>query len=241
MSLYSFLPESRQKAISYLKNHTLFSRLQESQLEQIASCLNRRSYSSGVTLFHQDMPGLMLYMIEEGHVRVFGVGLTGQEHTLNTFGPGDIFGELSILDGKPRSASAVTMTPTIVWLLSEHDLDDIIGRYPTVARAIIETLSERVREAAQHVEAIIFQDVLGRLAFELLNLCEKHGHRQGNGLCIDMPLTQTDLATIVGATRESVNKSLSTLRARNLVEMEGTQVTVLDLKGLARIVQDRGR
>ena len=189
MSLYSAHPEPNSDALAFLQTNPLFVGLRGSEVERVAARLNRKSYSAGVTLFHQDMPGLMLYMIESGHVRVFGVGLTGQEHTLNTFGPGDIFGELSILDGKRRSASAITMTETTLWLLSKMDMDDLIDRYSVVARSIIRTLTERVRTAANHVESIIFQDVLGRLAFELQNLGAKHGISSSIGTRIDMPLT----------------------------------------------------
>jgi CRP-like cAMP-binding protein len=241
MSLYSSSPEPSSEALRFLETNLLFDGLRGADLERVAARLNRKNYSAGVTLFHQDMPGLMLYMIAQGHVRVFGVGLTGQEHTLNTFRAGDVFGELSILDGKPRSASAITMTDTSVWLLSKADLDDLIERHTVVARSVIRTLTERVRTAANHVEAIIFQDVLGRLAYELHNLAGKHGSETAIGIRIDMPLTQSDLATIVGATRESVNKSLRVLRDSGLVLLDGAEIIVQNPSALSQIVQERGR
>jgi CRP-like cAMP-binding protein len=112
---------------------------------------------------------------------------------------------------------------------------------PAFCRAVVENLAGRIRRSATHVESIIFQDVLGRVAFEVLNLADRHGRRADGVIEIDMPLTQSDLATIVGATRESVNKALATLRKQGLLEMEGTQLQVLDPDKLMELVGRRGR
>jgi CRP-like cAMP-binding protein len=133
------------------------------------------------------------------------------------------------------------MSSSTIWLLSHADLDALRERYPSLARNMIILLTQRVRTAASHVEAIIFQDVQGRLAYELLLLATIHGSPSNPGILIEVPLTQSDLATIVGATRESVNKALVYLRGRNLVKVEGTQVRVLDPDGLRRVIYERGR
>jgi CRP-like cAMP-binding protein len=203
--------------------------------------MKRRSFAPGVTLYHQDMPGMMLYMIEEGSVRVYSIGRTGQELTLAIFGGGDIFGELSILDDQHHSATAVTLAATVVWLLPRTDLKDLMERYPVIAEAMIQLLVARVRSTTHQLEVITFLDVQGRLAYELLNLAERHGYQSGEVIEIHIPLTQGDLATIVGATRESVNKSMSALRAQNLVQVDGTQLTLLNPAGLRNMVHERGR
>ena len=170
MSLYSNIPNAPPGAQEFLSSLTLFAGLAPQQLEQIATRIQRRSFALGVTLFHQDMPGTMMYMIESGSVRVISIGRTGQELTLNVLGPGEIFGELSILDGEQRSATAITLEPAVVWLLSQIDLTKIMNEYPTVNQAMVQLLVDRVRDTARRLEAMTFQDVLGRLAFELLSL-----------------------------------------------------------------------
>jgi CRP-like cAMP-binding protein len=187
------------------------------------------------------MPGLTLYLVESGWVRVFSIGRTGQELTLSIFGPGDVFGELSILDHKHHSATAITLAPTLVWLLPRADLEEFLDRYPSVNQAMMNLLVARVRSVIRQAEAMTFQDIQGRLAYELLYLAERHGEQAGAEIEIGIPLTQGDLATMVGATRESVNKALASLRARDLIKLESNRFTVVSLEGLRRILHERGR
>ena len=241
MSLYSNILDQPQGVENFLQGLPLFARLDREGLEQIAAHVHRRSFAPGVTLFHQDMPGSMLYIIEQGYVRVFSIGRTGQELTLNICGPGEIFGELSILDNQYHSATAITLSQTVVQLLAKTELARFMERYPQIERAIIQLLVARLRTTTRHTEAMTFQDVQGRLACEILNLGEKHGQLNGNAIKVDIPLTQGDLATMVGATRESVNKALSALRAQNLVDIDNSSLTVLNPSGLRRMIQERGR
>ena len=241
MSLYSKIPSAPPGGQEFLTGLTLFADLEPEQLEQITLRIQRRTFALGVTLFHQDMPGTMMYMIETGSVRVISIGRTGQELTLNVLGPGEIFGELSILDGQQRSATAITIEPTVVFLLSQADLNEFMSKYPPVNQAMIQILVERVRATARRLEAMTFQDVLGRLAFELLSLAERSGRPCEQGIEITIPLTQVDLATMVGATRESVNKSVSVLRSRDLIDVDGTSWYLQDPAGLQQILYERGR
>jgi CRP-like cAMP-binding protein len=241
MSLYSSLPASAEDAVALLRTVSLFQTLTDDELKQTAAELRRRTFGPGVTLFHQGMPGSSLYTIEKGSVRVFAVGLTGQEHTFTTFGPGSFFGELSLIDGQPRTASAITLDQSVLWLMSREAFQGLLEDCPGLCRSVVKILAGRIRRSATHVESIIFQDVLGRVAFEVLNLADRHGRAIEDGIEIEMPLTQSDLATIVGATRESVNKALATLRKQGLLEMEGTRLQVLDAEKLMELVGRRGR
>jgi CRP-like cAMP-binding protein len=241
MSLYSNIPSAPPGGQEFLAGLTLFADLEAQQLEQIAQRVQRRTFALGVTLFHQDMPGTMMYMIETGSVRVISIGRTGQELTLNVLGPGEIFGELSILDGQQRSATAITLVPTVVWLLSQADLNEFMSKYPPVNQAMIQILVERVRATARRLEAMTFQDVLGRLAFELLSLADRSGQPYEQGIEITIPLTQVDLASMVGATRESVNKAVSVLRSKELINVDGTRWFLQDPAGIQQILYERGR
>ena len=241
MSLYSNIPSAPPGGQEFLAGLTLFADLEAQQLEQIAQRVQRRTFALGVTLFHQDMPGTMMYMIETGSVRVISIGRTGQELTLNVLGPGEIFSELSILDGQQRSATAITLVPTVVWLLSQADLNEFMSKYPPVNQAMIQILVERVRATARRLEAMTFQDVLGRLAFELLSLADRSGQPYEQGIEITIPLTQVDLASMVGATRESVNKAVSVLRSKELINVDGTRWFLQDPAGIQQILYERGR
>ena len=256
MSLHSDPHNPPPGAQAFLRSLSLFAGLNDEQLSEVARHLQRRGFAAGVTLYHQDMPGIMLYMIESGRVRLFSAGRTGHEFTHNIFGPGDILGELPIIDGKHHSGTAITLLPTVVWILPRADMEDLLERHPPVMLAMTQMLAARVRLMTSHAEGMIFQDVQGRLAHEILRLAIRHGQPSppaplpsqttGEGsrageVEIGVPLTQVDLASMVGATRESVNKAMTALRAQNLVRVDGTRLIVVDPAGLQQMVQERGR
>jgi CRP-like cAMP-binding protein len=228
-------------AADFLEGMPLFAGLNPEQRHAIGTRLRRRSFAPGVTLFHQDMPGSSMYLIETGRVRVFILGRTGIEITVNVLGPGDIFGELALLDNKPHSATALTIEPCVIWLLARADLEEFLERYPVLARALLGILAERVRSVTHLVETMAFQDVQGRLAYRILFLAEHHGCLSPAGIEIAVPLTQAELATMVGASRESVNKALMALRSRALIRVDGSHITVINTEGLQKMIFDRGR
>jgi CRP-like cAMP-binding protein len=242
MSLYSGLNEPRPKgADEFLASQSLFEGVDEQALARVAAVLQKRNYGAGVTLYHQDMPSVMLYMLGEGSVRIFSIGRTGQEFTMGVLGSGDIFGELSVLDTQPHSATSVTLAPTTVWLLGRNHFLAFLREMPPLYHNLTLILARRIRASNQLLEAMTFQDVLGRLALHLLNLAQRYGRQTKAGIEISVPLTQGDLATMVGATRESVNKSFAVLRARALADAEGSAITVLSPDGLRDLIYERGR
>lgn len=241
MSLYSNIHSTRWDPEAFLRVVSLFESLDETQRVEAARTLQRREFAAGVTLFHQDMPGMMLYMIETGCVRAFSLGRTGQELTFEIFGPHDIFGELSILDDRHHTATAITVLPSVLWLMPKTALDGLLNTNVGIAQGMIRILVKRLRVRAQYAEAMTFQDVQGRVAYALVNLAERFGTQREQGLEIDIPLTQVDLGSIIGVTRESVNKALATLRSQNLVHLEGSRLIILSKTGLQKIIQDRGR
>jgi CRP-like cAMP-binding protein len=241
MSLYSKTLDLSTEGADFIQTLPLFTSLNRQQLCQIAERLQKRSFAPGIVLFHQDMPGMMLYMVESGWIRLFSLGRTGQELTLSVLGPGDICGELSSMDNLQHAATAITLAPAVLWLLPRNELNELLNRYPGVARAMAQILVARIRSTINHAEAMTFQDVLGRLAYELLYLADRHGEKEGDGIAIRVPLTQADLASMVGATRESVNKALSALRSQELIKMIDSRLVVIHTPGLKQILNERGR
>lgn len=242
MSLYSSILNPLPGAESFIRSFPLFAGLSQEQIARVAQVVQHREFAAGIILFHQDMPGSrMLYMIEAGWVRVYSLGRTGQELTLTLLSKGDLLGEMSLMDNKPHSATAITLTPISVWLLHRTDLDDLLERIPNIAREIMKVIVSRMRAVINRAESLAFQDVQGRLAYEMLTLAQRHGKQLGEQIYVDLPLTQADLASMVGATRESVNKALSALRSQNFVKLDAARVTVLSMPGLQRIVYERGR
>lgn len=218
-----------------LKRIPFFFRLSEGDLAILADHLHRRTYPKNTILFDKGSPAQTLYLIESGRVRVFIPGETGEELSINVYGAGDVVGELCILDGLPRCASAMTMEDTVALTLDREDLRRSVAASPGIAFAIMEMLSTRLRAATEYTESLAFLDVYGRVASRLLELADRSGGEAG-GTEIDVDLTQEELATLVGATRRSVSKALGAFQDQGLLKLGRGKMTILDRAGLARRV-----
>ena len=225
--------------VTMLRNVRLFAGLPEGELEGLADTLGKRTFAKGMIIFHKESPGQTLYIIESGKVRIFILSESGQEISVNIYGPSDVFGELSLLDGLPRSAGAVAVERTVTYTLHRDDFLRHLEAYPRMAKSIMEVLSIRLRYTTIYAESLSFLDVYGRVAAKLLELADRYGLRNdgkdgSDGIEINLRLTQAELATWVAATRESVNKVLGTFRDQGLIQVEGQRITILDMPGLRR-------
>jgi CRP/FNR family transcriptional regulator/CRP/FNR family cyclic AMP-dependent transcriptional regulator len=216
-----------------LRNVPFFADLSDPELEALADSLEKRTFGKGMIIFHKDSPGQTLYIIESGKVRIFILSESGQEISVNIYGPGDTFGELALLDGLPRSAGAVAMERTVTFALHRDDFLRHLEACPRMAQSIIEVLSTRLRYTTTYAESLVFLDVCGRVATKLLELAERYGV-QKEGIEIELRLTQAELASWVGTTRESVNKVLGTFRGQGLIEVKGRKITILDRERLRK-------
>ena len=216
-----------------MRNVSLFAGLSDQELEDLTSSLGRRTFAKGVIVFHKGSSGQTMYIVESGKVRIFTLSESGQEVTLNIYGPGDVFGEFSLLDSLPRSAGAVALEKTVTLTLHRDHFFQQLEASPSMARSIIEVLTARLRFTTEHAESLAFLDVYGRVAMRLLDLAGRYGTER-DGIELDLRLSQSELATWVAATRESVNKVLGTFRDQGLIAVEGQKITILDLEGLER-------
>ena len=225
--------------VAMLRKVSLFAGLSDQELEVLADSLGKRTFGKGMIIFHKGSPGQTLYVIESGKVRIFILSESGQEISVNIYGPSDVFGELSLLDGLPRSAGAVAVERTVTYTLHRDDFLRHLEAYPRMAKSIMEVLSTRLRYTTIYAESLSFLDVYGRVAAKLLELADRYGLRNdgkdgSDGIEINLRLTQAELATWVAATRESANKVLGTFRDQGLIQVEGQRITILDMPGLRR-------
>ena len=205
----------------------LFAELTAEELDRLGACLRRRRYRKGEVIFLQGDPGTSLYIIDAGRVRI-GLGSPdGKEVALALLGPADFFGDLALLDGEPRSADAIAHEPSELLVLRREDFLQFLGAHPRATTALLGVLSRRLRRNAQLLQDAAFLDVPGRLARIILELAQAEGRPDGTGLVITSRLTQTELAGMVGATRESVNKWLRSYERRGLISCQRGQITVL--------------
>ncbi|HMQ32992.1 MAG TPA: Crp/Fnr family transcriptional regulator [Chloroflexaceae bacterium] len=219
-----------------LRNVPIFSRLSADQLGLLGASLGRRAFGRGETIFHQGSDGDVLYMIVRGQVRIYTVSQLGQELSVKIFRDGDFFGELALLDGQPRSASAQAMRPTLALTLHRHAFHQAIRGLPEIAILVLEELSARLRGTNTYIEHLASSSAPQRVVRTLLDLADQHGVEAGGGTThIDLHLTQDDLASLAGTTRETVNRVLGGLREQGLIQVERARVSVLNLPQLERL------
>lgn len=218
-----------------LKRVPLFSTLGDQALAGLAHQLRRRTFRRGTMIFHKDQAGDALYIVESGRIRIFLPAARGEELTLNIAGPGDVFGELALLDGRSRSASAETLEDTVTFTISRDEFQRYLVATPQLAAALVEQLSNLLRHLTEYAESLAFLDVRARVARTLLEMAERYGVKK-DGIEIDLNLTQTDLAAMVGATRERVNRALAAFRTQGLVELRGKKIVLLDAARLRQRV-----
>jgi len=212
---------------TFLSRVPLFASLKEAHLAKLTEKLRTRSYHTGEVIFHQDDPGTILHIIQSGRVKIITTSPEGEEIILAILNEGESFGEIALLDGQPRSANAVAIEPTRTVTLDRSDFLEIMARHPEMISAVLAAVAAGWRRTSHLLEDAIFLDLPGRLAKRLLELAEKHGVRTGQGIQVDLSLTQQDLAATVGVSREALNKQLGLFQERGLVALGKKRITIL--------------
>jgi CRP/FNR family transcriptional regulator/CRP/FNR family cyclic AMP-dependent transcriptional regulator len=226
-------PEQRvADRMDFLKRLPLFANVSDAELALLAKDFTLRRFQQGEAIFFQGDPGQSLYLIEAGRVRIYVQDDGGQETSVIFYSAGDIFGELAVIDGLPRSASAIAVDETFVHVLGRERLRAHLLASPQLAYNFMQALAVRVRYSTLQVGNLTLHDVPGRLARKLLELAQGHGRVTSTGVQIDMTLTQSDLASLIGATRESTNKALGNFKRGGVIRMDNNQITIVDPEAL---------
>jgi CRP/FNR family transcriptional regulator, cyclic AMP receptor protein len=223
--------------IELLRGVTLFSRLSPDHLRLLGAGLGTRTFARGQMIFHQGDQGELLYLIVRGQVRIFTISQLGQELSVKVFRDGDFFGELALLDGQPRSAGAQAMRATTTLALHRDVFRETIRAYPEIALTVLEELSSRLRRTNIYAEHLASHSAPQRVVRTLLDLADQHGIAEQGATRIDLHLTQDDLASLAGTTRETVNRVLSGLRDQGLIHVERARLSVLNLPQLERSLE----
>ncbi|MGH4025153.1 MAG: Crp/Fnr family transcriptional regulator [Pseudonocardiaceae bacterium] len=223
-----------EQAASLLGKAPLFAGLDQSELCELGAGARQRSYRKGQHIFHQGDPGDAVFVLADGRVKVIFASEEGDEMIMATLQPPDVFGELALIDGGPRSASIQTLEPTTVLTLTRATLLDLMSRHPEVTDVVLRSLGKLVRGMIAQVGDLVFLDLHGRVAKLLVRLIEKPGDHPGERLSLDLGMTQSDLAAMVGGSRQSVNQILHLFERRGYLRLEGHKLIVKDLEALRR-------
>ncbi len=188
----------------------------------------------GDRLFDEGDAGDRLYVVLVGKMKLTRAASDGRENLLSVLGPGEMFGELSLFDPRPRTSSAVAVTDARLAALAHADLLNWLTGRPDVALHLLRALARRLRRANDVMADLVFTDVPGRVAKALLDLAERFGEQQADGLQVHHDLTQEELAQLVGASRETVNKALADFAARGWLQLSAKSVLLIDPDRLAK-------
>lgn len=194
-----------------------------------------RNYGAGATLFHEGDPSDWVVAIVEGRVKVSALTEDGREVILAVCNPGEVLGELSAIDGRPRSATATALEPVRALMLAVDEFRAFLDHHPSAAVHLLQSVAERLRDADRRDVEYAALDSIGRIAARLVELAERFGIERGDGgVRIELSITQDELAGWTGCSREAVGKALRTLREQGLVATGRRAITVLDTDGLQR-------
>lgn len=192
----------------------------------------RRRWPAGATLFSEGDRSTTVVLVISGRAKVFSLTAQGGEVLLAIRGPGALLGEMSALDGAPRSASVSALEPLEAYVVTVAAFLDFLGTHPDAAVRIVRMIVSRLRDADRKRVEFGAYDTLGRVALRLAELAERFGDSQADAVRITLPLTQDELAAFTGSSRESVTKALGTLRRQGVIETSRRSVSVIDLERL---------
>ena len=218
-----------------IRDVPLLARLEEEELRALASNGHVHNYSNGSALFHEGDPGDSLYIVIEGGVRIVVASPKGEEATVALLGPGECVGDLALLDGKPRSASAIASGNTKTLVVRRDDFTQWLAERPKAAFALLETLSLRVRRTDEALADFAFLDLPQRLAKRLLNVAsiQQDGHKLAG---FQIRIMQAELASMLGVSRESVNKQLNRFARDGWISLSRGTVTLDDAEALRTFI-----
>ena len=213
----------------------LFAALDDGAAAALQASMAQVTVPKGDVVFAEGEEGDRLFVVQDGKVKLSQTSADGREQVMAVVGPGEMFGELSLFDPGRRTSTATAVTDCVLLGLGQSDLRPWLTGRPEVAEALLRALAQRLRRANEAMADLVFSDVPGRVAKALLELSDKFGQRQNDGsILVAHDLTQEELAQLVGASRETVNKSLADFAQRGWIKLEARSVVLLDTDRLER-------
>jgi len=217
-----------------LRRAPLFNALDDDSAAALQAGVTVVQLARAERLFEEGASGNQLYVILDGKIKLTRAAADGRENLLSVLGPGEMFGELSLFDPRPRTASAIAVTDSRLAALAHDDLRSWLTGRPDVALHLLQALAQRLRRANDVMADLVFTDVPGRVAKALLDLADRFGTEQEDGLQVNHDLTQEELAQLVGASRETVNKALADFAARGWLQLAAKSVLLIEPERLRK-------
>ena len=216
--------------IDVVRRAPLFAALDDESANALMKSMTTSRLERGDVLFREGDQGNRLYVIGEGKIKLGLTSVDGRENLLAILGPGEMFGELSLFDPGPRTATATAVAETQLIELGHDDLNTFLAGRPAVASSMLAALARRLRRTNDSLADLVFTDVPGRVAKALLDLSNRFGRPAEDGILVAHDLTQEEIAQLVGASRETVNKALADFASRGWIKLEARAVVLMDVE-----------
>jgi CRP/FNR family transcriptional regulator, cyclic AMP receptor protein len=219
---------------NFLRNVPIFADLEEKELERIAKLGTRQKYKRGNIVVLEKESGAALFVIISGKVKVVRTDEEGREVILSMFGPGEFFGEMSLLDGLARSASVVAVSKSELFMIHRRDFLESLHQFPAIGIALLAEMAMRLRKADMQIKSLSLKDAAGRVANVLLILADDVGvFRKGKVEIDDLPLQQ-DVANMAGTSRETVSRMLHEFVREGSIHLKGNKLTINDYEAFRK-------
>lgn len=214
--------------VHFLRQIPLFSSLKDEEIEAIYKLSVTKKCSKDTIILLEDEEGDTLFVILSGKVKVTTFSESGKEVIFSILNEGDFFGDMSLLDGKPRSATVISIEESELRLIRRSDFNKLIESHPGIALKLLEELTSRLRKADERIESLALLDVTGRVAGILLQLADERGEKTEGSILIKSRPTHQELANMVGTTRETVTRILKQLGNKKYINMDGKDLTIIN-------------
>lgn len=220
----------------YLKHIRLFDGITPSEMQEMERITRMQEVKKRQPLYLPGDPSSNVYLLKKGRVKLANTGASGKEVTFDILEPGEIFGELEVLEGLPRETAAEALDDAMICVIRREDFDRYLAAHPDITVKLTKLIGLRLRKIQSRIEDLVFRDVPARLAHLLIELSKSDSVKEAQGIRLRAKLTHQEMANLIGCSRETVSTTLGQFRDDGLIHMDGRTIVILNLDALARLV-----
>ncbi|MCZ6679603.1 MAG: Crp/Fnr family transcriptional regulator [Candidatus Poribacteria bacterium] len=232
---------NKLEKVWYLKHINLFRDLTEADIRVLDRISYMKDYHRREQVYGQTDPGDVVYLLKEGRVKIYKLSPDGKELTLAILEPGEIFGEMALIDEGPRHTIAETLDDSLLCIIRRRDFELMLKKKPDLAMRVTKLIGIRRREIENQLENLVFRSAPSRLALLLMSLAEKHGVRDSRGIILNMKLSQQELANLIGTARETTSALLNEFKRLSIIDIQHRRIKILDQWQLKKIADAKMR
>lgn len=220
----------------FLKHIRLFDGISPSEMQEMEKITRMEEVKKRQPLYLPGDPSSNVYLLKKGRVKIANTAPSGKEVTFDILEPGEVFGELDVLEDAPRSTSAETLDDALICVIPRKDFDQYLAMHPNVTVRLTKLIGLRLKKIQSRVEDLVFRDVPARLAHLLSELSKTDGVVDKQGIRLKVKLTHQEMANLIGCSRETVSTTMGQFRDDGLIQMDGRTITIVKPDALSRLV-----